>query len=148
VPSFTITAASERVALDGSGAAQVPFTVTNTSTQTLRGRLLTKPHDPAKPEWLSLSGESVRDFAPGAAEQVIVRLSVPSGTPSGSYSFRLDAGSETAPDEEFTEGPSVAFDVAASEPKRRFSRWVVIVPVVVLIGVGRRRAVRAFRPRG
>jgi hypothetical protein len=38
--------------------------------------------------------------------------------------------------------------VAASEPKKRFSWWVVIVPVVVLIGVGRRRALRAFRPRG
>jgi hypothetical protein len=97
---------------------------------------------------LSLSGESVRDFAPGAAEQVIVRLSVPSGSPAGSYSFRLYAGSDTAPDEDFTEGPSVAFDVAASEPKKRFSWWVVIVPVVVLIGVGGRRALRAFRPRG
>jgi hypothetical protein len=146
--SFTITAASQKVALDRSGTAQVPFTVTNTSTQTLRGRLLTKPHDPAKPEWLSLIGESVRDFAPGAAEQVIVRLSVPSGSPAGSYSFRLDARSEMAPDEDFTEGPSVAFDVAASKPRKRFSWWFVIFPVVVLIGAGGRRALRACRPRG
>ncbi len=125
LPSFTITAASQKVTLDESGAAQVPFTVTNTSAQTLRGRLSTKPVEPAKSEWLSVVGESVRDFRASAAEQVIVQIRVPSGIPSGSYSFRLVAISETAPDQDFTKGPSIAFDVAASTPKRRFPWWLV-----------------------
>jgi hypothetical protein len=125
LPSFTITAASQKVTLVESGAAQVPFTVTNTSAQTVRGRLSTKPLEPAKSEWLSVIGESVRDFRASAAEQVIVQIRVPSGTPSGSYSFRLVAISETAPDEDFTKGPDIAFDVAASTPKRRFPWWLV-----------------------
>jgi hypothetical protein len=123
LPSFTITAASQKVSLDESGAAQVAFGVTNTTAQTVRGRLSAKPLEPAKPEWLSVVGASVRDFAASAAEQVIVQIRVPAGTPSGSYSLRLVAVAETAIDEDFTKGPEVAFDVAASKPKRRFPWW-------------------------
>jgi hypothetical protein len=140
LPSFTVTAAGQRVNLDASGAAQAPFTVTNTSVQTLRGRLLTRPKDPAKPEWLSIVGESTRDFGPNAAEQVVVQLNVPPTTPPGKYSFRLDAVSEVDPDEDYTEGPSVAFEVvaAAPPPKKKFPWWIFVIigAVVLLIIIG------------
>ena len=140
VPSFTVTAASEKVTLDASGAARASFTVTNTSPQALRGRLLTRPRDTAKPEWFTVAGESVRDFAPNGAQQVVVELKVPPGTAPGSYSFRLDAVSEDAPDEDYTEGPSVAFDVTAPPPpkKKKFPWWILIVvgAVVLLVIIG------------
>jgi hypothetical protein len=138
VPSFTVTAAGQRVNLDAVGAAQAPFTVTNTGAQTLRGRLLTRPIDPAKPEWFSIVGESIRDFAPNAAELVVVQLSVQPPAPPGSYSFRLDAVSEVDPDEDFTEGPSVAFDVAAPPPPKKFPWWILAIAggVVLLIIIG------------
>jgi hypothetical protein len=139
VPSFTVTAAGQRVNLDAAGAAQAPFTVTNTGAQTLRGRLLARPSEPAKPEWFSVAGESSRDFAPNAAEQVVVQLTVPPATTPGSYSFRLDAVSEVDPDEDFTEGPSVAFEVAPPpQPKKKFPWWIVAVAagVVLLIIIG------------
>ena len=137
-PSFTVTAASEKVTLDDSGAARASFMVTNTSPQELRGRLLTRPRDAAKPEWFSVVGESVRDFAPSASEQVVVQLGVPPGSPAGSYSFRLDAVSEVDPDEDFTEGPSVAFQVPEPPKKKPFPWWIVIVAaaVVLLIVIG------------
>lgn len=134
--SFTITAAGPRVALEsGSGRAQ--FTVTNTSPQSLKGRLLPRPTAPASPNWFSVVGDSVRDFGPDAAEQVVVQLTVPQGSPAGSYSFRLDAVSQLEPDEDFTEGPSVAFDVAATPapPKKKFPWWLVIVLGVLLVVV-------------
>jgi beta-lactam-binding protein with PASTA domain len=141
VPSFTVTTASEKVTLDDSGAARAPFTVTNTSPQPLRGRLVARPRDPAKPEWLTVAGESVRDFAPNGAQQVVVELKVPPGTTPGSYSFRLDAVSEDDPDEDFTEGPSVAFDVTAPPPpppKKKFPWWILAIvgAVVLLIIIG------------
>ena len=77
MPSFTVTAAGQRVNLGISGAAQASFTVTNTSTQTLKGRMMARPADSAMPEWFSVIGESVRDFGPDASEQVVVQLSVP-----------------------------------------------------------------------
>jgi hypothetical protein len=134
--SFTITSAGQRVRLDSNGAAQASFTVTNTSMQALKGRLLTRPADPAQPEWFSIAGETVRQFAPNGAERVVVQLNVPQTAPPGSYSFRLDAVSQAEPDEDFTEGPSVAFDVEPPPPpKKPFPLWIVAVAggVVLLI---------------
>jgi PASTA domain len=139
-PSFTVTAAGQKVALDDSGEGKASFTVTNTSPQALQGRLLARPREPAKPEWFTVVGESLRDFAPNAAEQVVVQLKVPPGTTPGSYSFRLDAVSEDDPDEDFTEGPSVAFDVTAPPPpkKKKFPWWILAIvgAVVLLIVIG------------
>ena len=134
-PSFTVTAAGQKVNLDSSAAAQASFTVTNNSPEGRKGRLLTRPRDPAKPEWLSVVGEPVRSFAPNAAEQVVVQLDVPAGSPPGSYSFRLDAVSEDDPDEDFTEGPSVAFEVAPppKREKKKFPWWILIVAGAVLL---------------
>ena len=138
--SFSVTAAGQNVTLDSAGAAKASFTVTNTSPQALRVRLLTRPRDPAKPEWFTVVGESVRDFAPNGTQQVVVELQVPPGTPPGSNSFRLDAVSEDDPDEDFTEGPSVAFEVAAPPPpsKKKFPWWIfaIVGAVVLLIIIG------------
>ena len=124
MPSFSVTAAGQKVNLGISGAAQASFTVTNTSTQTLKGRMLTKPSESASPDWFSVVGETVRDFAPDAAERVVVQLQVPPTAPAGSYSFRLDAVSAVDPDEDFTEGPTVAFDVEAQPPPPKKFPWV------------------------
>ena len=138
MPSFTVTAAGQRVNLGISGGAQASFTVTNTSTQALRARMMTKPGDSASPDWFSIVGESVREVAPNEDEQVLVQLSVPPTAPAGAYSFRLDAVSAVDPDEDFTEGPSVEFDVEGQPPPKKGFPWVpwwilAIVGGVVLL---------------
>ena len=135
MPSFSVTAAGQKVNLGISGAAQASFTVTNTSTQTLKGRMLTKPSESASPDWFSVVGETVRDFAPDAAERVVVQLQVPPTAPAGSYSFRLDAVSAVDPDEDFTEGPTVAFDVEAQPPPPKKFPWVPWWVIAVAGGV-------------
>jgi hypothetical protein len=109
-------AQSQRVVLDASGRAEVAFTVTNTSARMLPARLSARPQDQAKPEWLSLIGSSVRELAPSGSEQVIVQVAVPHGSPAGSYSFRLWAVPDNDPDDDYTEGPPVAFDVPGRKP--------------------------------
>ncbi len=127
MPSFSVTTAHSKVKLDSSGAARGQFTVTNTSAQTLKGRLLTRSIDPARPEWFMIAGESVRDFTPNDPEQVDVHLSVPLGSPPGSYSFRLDAVSQVDPDEDFTVGPSIEFEIKAPEKKKRpIVPWILV----------------------
>jgi serine/threonine-protein kinase len=137
--SFSVTAAGGAVKLDDSGEAKASFTVTNASSRAVTGELLAKPREPAKPEWFSIAGESIRDFTPNAAEGVVVKLDVPPGSPPGSYAFRLDAVNESDPDEDYTEGPFVSFDVAASSPpKKKFPWWILIVAgavMLILIGV-------------
>ena len=81
LPSFTVTAAGGTVTLDDSGAASASFTVTNSTPQAVTGQLRTRPSEPAKPEWFSIVGESVRNFTPNAAQEVAVKLNVPPGTP-------------------------------------------------------------------
>jgi hypothetical protein len=138
--SFTVTAAGGTLQLDDSGEASASFTVTNTRAQTVTGRLLARPSEPAKPEWFSIVGESIRDFTPNAAEEVVVKLDVPPESPPASYSFRLDAVAEDNPDEDYTEGPSVAFDVEAPppSPKKKFPWWILIVggAIVLVLVVG------------
>ena len=41
---------------------------------------------------------------------------------------------EENPDEDFTEGPSVSFEVAAEEKKKGFPWWIVAVAAVVILG--------------
>jgi hypothetical protein len=139
-PSFTVTAAGGNVNLDGSGQASASFTVTNTSPQDVTGELLTKASEPAKPEWFSIVGESIRDFTPNAAQDVVVQLAVPPGSPPATYAFRLDAVAEDDPDEDYTEGPSVSFEVAAPPPpqKKKFPWWILILvgAIVLLIVIG------------
>ena len=137
LPSFTVTAAGGTVTLDDSGAASASFTVTNSTPQAVTGQLRTRPSEPAKPEWFSIVGESVRNFTPNAAQEVAVKLNVPPGTPPAAYSFRLDAVSEDDPDEDYTEGPSVAFEVAAPppEPKKKFPWWILIVAGAILLAI-------------
>ena len=135
-PSFTVTAAGDKVTLDDSGEAKASFTVTNTTSQAVRGHLVARPREPAKPEWFSVVGESVRDFGPNGAERVVVGLKVPPGSTPGSYSFRLDAISEADPDEDFTEGPSVAFQIPEPpKKKKRFPWWIVIVAAAVVLAI-------------
>jgi hypothetical protein len=141
VSSFTVTTAGEKIQLDGTGAGKAQYTVTNTSAVTLTGRMLAVPQDPAKAEWFSIDGESAREFAPGAAETVVVEVRVPAGTPPKTYSFRLDAVSEANPDEDFTEGPTVSFDVSLPKPpvpwwKKYWWIWVIVgVLLLAIIGV-------------
>ena len=131
--TFSVTAAGGTVKLDDSGEAKAAFTVTNASPRAVTGELLAKPRDPAKAEWFSIVGESIRDFTPNAAEGVVVKLDIPPGSPPGSYAFRLDAVNENDPDEDYTEGPFVAFDVAPLAPKKKFPLWIpTLVGGVVL----------------
>lgn len=140
MPSFTVTAAGQKVKLDGTGAAQAQYTVTNSSADEISGRLLATPQDPAKQEWFSIVGEATREFASGAAEQALVQITVPPGTTPATYSVRLDAVAEANPDEDFTEGPSVSFDVTLPAPPEPWWKkwwWVFLIAgIVALIGIG------------
>src|SRR4051794_3305590 len=137
--SFAVTTAGQKVSLDGQGGAQAQYTVTNTSSVPLKGRLLPVALDSASREWCSVAGDALREFGPNGVERALVEIRIPGGTPPGTYSFRLDAVSEADPDEDFTEGPSVSLDVAAPPaPKKKFPWWIFIVigAVVVLMIIG------------
>ncbi len=137
---FAITVPATTVTLDAQRQATVPFTVSNTSGRALRGGTLLVTPDAAVKPWLTIAGDVDRDFPVGATQQYPVRIAVPTSAAPGSYSFHLDARDLANPDEDYAQGPSVAFQVTqapAPPPPPRFPWWIaaVIVAVVVVVGV-------------
>ena len=137
---FAITAARETVSLDNQGRAGVSFTASNTGPKPMAGQAKLISIGSTKEAWLSLEGEHERKFAKGEAQQFTVKVAVPPGTPVGKYSFRLNIISVENPDDEFTEGPSVSFEVKELAPAavapRKFPWWIVAVAGVLVLGGG------------
>jgi hypothetical protein len=136
---FTVTAAATSARLDAARHGAVSFTVTNATAAALRGRVRIVPLNPAASTWLSISGDAERDFGPNASQQFTVLVVVPADAPAGSYTFRLDAVGVANPDEQFTQGPTVSFDVPAPAPvPAKPFPWLLVVggAVVVILVAG------------
>jgi hypothetical protein len=138
VPSFVVNAPADPVKLM-DGTATVMFTVTNASQRALDGTVLVHAAPPTGGDWFAIVGERTRRYQPGGVEQVAVKLTIPAGTAAGTYDFRLDAKSEANPDEDYTEGPGVGFEVPPPPPKPvpwwRKYWWVIVIAAVVVIGI-------------
>jgi PASTA domain len=136
---FAITAAASTVSLDANRRGAASFTVTNTTANALRGRARIVAQAAAAAPWLSLAGDAERDFAPGATQQYTAQIAVPADGPAGNYAFRLDAVGVANPDEQYSQGPSVAFSVAAPPPppppSKPFPWLLVIIGVVVVLAI-------------
>jgi hypothetical protein len=139
--SFTIgLSASDTLKADAKGHAEAVFTVTNATARPVRGMARAKALADTKREWLSIGGETERDFGGGGTEQFSVSFDA-AGAPPGKYQFRLDVASAINPDEDFREGPTATVEVGAAAfpaaPAKKFPLWVipVILGVVVIIGV-------------
>lgn len=113
---FDITAAATRVNLDSQRRGEISFTVTNTSGRPVRGRARIVPQGTASPDWFTLSGQPERNFDVAGAQQYTVQIAVSAAAPNGSYLFRLDMIGVENPDEFYTEGPAVVFDVSSTPP--------------------------------
>src|SRR4051794_2350253 len=135
---FTITAATTSLRIDAEGRAECSFTVSNTSGRRMRGRASLKVDAPAERSWFTVAGDAEREFAVGGTDQFSVKIAIPRGTAAGKNSFRLDVVSVQNPDDDFAEGPTVFFEVAAPPPaKKPFPWWIVaVVAAVVVIGIG------------
>ncbi len=130
---FTITAPSSTMALDAQGRGELAFTIANASGRVLRGRARVVPQDPAPIAWFTLVGEPERDFPAGGVQQFTVQVAVPAAAKEGNYTFRLDAFSVQNPEEDYTQGVTVAFVVAKREVGKRFPWWIVAVAAGVLV---------------
>jgi PASTA domain len=131
---FDVTAASETVNLH-EGKGQVAFTASNVSGRALRGRAVLVAKDATLKPWLSLSVEPEQDFAPGATKQFTVTVKAAAGAKPGKYTARLDLVSVENPDEDYTQGPTVAVVVleASAAPKKKFPYWIFAVAALFLI---------------
>ncbi len=129
---FAITTANDTIKLDADRHGEASFTVTDTLTRPIRGLARLKPLGDTKQQWLTLKGESERDFVAGGTQQFTVMLDVPANTPSGKYGFRLDIASSINPDEHFTEGPAVMAELLPPKARPPSKAWIIPVALIVL----------------
>ncbi|MBN1206101.1 MAG: hypothetical protein JXB05_14380, partial [Myxococcaceae bacterium] len=137
----------ESVNLSASGQGELAFTVSNALRAPVRARATVMMSGQARREWAVVSGGEERDFAPDGTQQFTVKLQVPPGTPPGRYTFHLLVSDVANPDEQYAEGPTVAFIVAeaAPPPKKAFPWWIVALAAGVLVIGGGVTAILAGR---
>lgn len=131
--SFAITTTTNSLQLDDQRHGGAIFSVFNASGRAIRGRARLASEKAAAKAWLSLAGASEQDFAMAGIQQFNVQIAVPSDTPAGNYTFRLDMIGVENPDEDLTEGPTVTFQVAAPKVKKPFPWWIVAVIAGLLV---------------
>ncbi len=125
---FAITSSTSAVALNHQGHGKVTFTVTNTGAEAVRVRGRLVPEGTAQADWLRPPQDNERRLETNGTEQFTVDLVVPPQAAAGHYSFRFDAVSVANPDDDYVEGPSVAFDVAVpTEPEGSFPWWILLL---------------------
>ncbi len=145
--AFAITADDKPITV-ASSSAEVSITVANTAGKPIRGQVRLVALGNTKAEWLSIDREVERDFAAGGTHQFVVRLSVPAGVPPGKYSFRLNTASVQNPDDEYAEGPVIAFVVDPPPPapapakKSSWLFWLLLALIAVGGGIGLYLALR------
>jgi hypothetical protein len=69
-------------------------------------------------------------------QQYTVQATVPPTAAPGTYLFRLDMVGEDRPNEDYTQGPSIALTVPAAVPAPRFPLWLLVVAAVVVLVLG------------
>ncbi|NIM94242.1 MAG: hypothetical protein GTO18_11095 [Anaerolineales bacterium] len=133
---FDITIPSNTVVLDSGRRGEASFTVTNISGRPFRARAVVVSDEPSIKPWITIEGQPERDFAIAGTQQYVVNVAVPKDAQPGNYSFRLDMAREDIPDEDYTVGSIVTFEVPESEPEQAFPPWMIFALIGVLVVVG------------
>jgi len=139
--SFAITAVTTSVVLDEDRQGEVHFTVTDQRDRSVEGRAhLVAENDEAE-SWIAVRGSAQRTFAPAGTERYTVDIDVPSDAPGGSHNFRLDMVEVERPDEDYTRGQTVTFEVPQAKPAPALGagipwREIATALVVLVLAVG------------
>src|SRR6478735_6414286 len=112
--AFVITTATNTVLLGPERTGTAVFTVTNQTGHAVTARASLVAIAPTQAGWLTLAGLTERDYPIGGTEQLSVSVAVPPEATEGLYPFRVDVVSVLLPDEDWAQGPVVAFQVPAT----------------------------------
>jgi PKD repeat protein len=131
--SFSVTTPASEMTLDRR-QGEVVFTVSNIANRAVRGRMQLTPIGQTSGTSLALVGETERDFKANETYPCRVRVGLPSQMVPGRYSFRLDVLNAADPDDDYAEGPAVAFEVdPVVEPPTTFPWWLIVLVVALMV---------------
>ena len=108
---FGIQGPTNTVLLGANRTGEAAFSVSNQTGRAVRARASVAVVDPTQASWLSIGGMAERQYPAGGMEQITVAVTVPPEAAAGIYQFRLNVTSVVNPDEDWAQGPLVAFQV-------------------------------------
>lgn len=138
MPTFEIPDGPTSIDAPRSGDAQNPrpaetsavYSVTNTSSESVVGRLSVVVTGSSKAEWFRVDGERERTFGSGETQTATIRVSFPPEAPAGDYPFRLRVIAINDPDNDHAEGPVTRAKLAAGgaivKPKSWLWLWILL----------------------
>ena len=120
--------------------ATAVYSVTNTSSDSLDGRLSVVVSGPSKAQWFTIDGDRERTFGAGETQTATIKASFPPDVAGGEYPFRLRVIAVNDPDNDHAEGPMTTARLAAiGEVVIRKSwlwLWILLgVLAAIVIGV-------------
>ena len=140
---FTVSAVTNSVILGADRRGEAAFSVSNVSGRALRGRsrlMFDQGESDTTADlsgWLTVVPPEERDFEIAETEQYRVQIAPPGNAPAGSYRFRLDMVDVEDPEENYSPGPTVIFQVPEPEEEPdKFPWWIVAVAAGVVIVAG------------
>ncbi|HZN70857.1 MAG TPA: hypothetical protein VFC00_04115 [Micromonosporaceae bacterium] len=131
---WIISAAAERVDLDVRNEGTTSFTVTNPGPASDRVVFVPVAGDGADSSWFSIDRPQ-RVVDGGASVSYLARITVPAGTPAGSYWLQGRVYSaDTEPSEGSRLSGRIAFDVRPSDkPKRPLWPYAIAASLVLIV---------------
>ena len=136
--SFAVAVTTQKVVLSKElGKPQTgtaTYIITNKTVNRLEGRVKIVPLNNSMGDWFSIDNlDMERTYAPNETYNVVVIISVPSSVSAGTYQFRLDAFSVDNPEDDYTEGQIVEFEVSQIIEKKVNWLLPLIIGVVLLM---------------
>ena len=127
---WAVTTATERVATDGQGRADVTFTVTNLRPGPARAVLTVATEDDQARSWFTVS-DPVRTIDGGASAPFVVKIQVPPDAPASTCAFQATVTSaDGASDDSIALSNRVLLTVTPRPTVRRRPRigpWIVVL---------------------
>jgi hypothetical protein len=120
----------------GGIPVSLSIVVRNVSASKITGAVKIEPLDASQDSWFKIEGEKQRVFSPNATDNFRIIISVPKETKDGTYRFRLNAWSESDPNNDYSEGNPVEFEVSTPPPPPSTIPWWIFIAIgaVVIIG--------------
>lgn len=143
MPTFEIPDGPTTIDAPRSGGPENPqparasaaYSVTNTASDSVDGRLGVVVSGASKAEWFTIDGDRERTFGPGETQTATIRVSFPPDTPAGDYPFRLRAVAINDPDNDHAEGPATTAKLAGAGEviKKKSLLWLWILLGVLAV---------------
>ena len=145
MPTFEIPDGPTAVEASRSGGPTNPqpatatavYSVTNTGSDSIDGRLSVVVSGNSKAQWFSIDGDRERTFGAGETQTATIRATFPADVPGGDYPFRLRAIAVNDPDNDHAEGPVTTAklaQVAITPPKKSWLwLWILLGVLAALL---------------